>query len=639
MEFFGKATTSKETTAEATAREKLELVVTELSMDKQTDSDYDEEGYINNRLQDKGMLVVGDIVTVDGWQFTIDRSVPKIGERIGKGEQNEQIEINMSVIPNKDYSKATVTIEITYEKEIKSIVFNGEELTIPSKQDGKYTVTAEVSENGNYTVVVKDKEDKFNYKNIQVTQLTEDMDIWNKEDMETFRNKVNEGRTFEGKKIHVKDDIDLENSQWMSIGTETTSFKGEFNGENHTINGLYINKQEENLGLFKANEGTIKNITVKGEITGNGQNIAGICAKNYGVIENATNYANITNQTTNGIKAAGIVGVLTGNKKATVSNCNNYGEINATEHAGGIVGHAEAEGYKIDSCHNYGKIITQGKAGGIVGSTKVQGTIENCTNESEVTTTSKSGSGGILGVYYNGTKAMTIHNCINRGKIQGEVWAVGGIVGDAVIINISECENEGEIFSKRGNVGGILGSMGVDDTQTYTSQIDKCINSGYVHATGNGGNPVCGGIMGSIQVGESVVISNCYNTGEIASTAYEAGSIYHGVGGILGVCYNNATATTTKSKATISNSYNRGNIKNSYSSSNAGQIIGKDDCGNRNITKCYYLNTVQGSNINGGIALGAVTLKGYANTLGTAFTADTENINEGYPILKWQIGE
>ncbi len=549
MEFFGKATTSKETTAEATAREKLELVLTELSMDKQTDSDYDEEGYINNRVQDRGMLVVGDIVTVDGWQFTIDRSVPKIGERIGKGEQNEQIEINMSVIPNKDYSKATVTIEITYEKEIKSILFNGEELTIPSKQDGKYTVTAQVSENGNYTVVVKDKEDKFNYKNIQVTQLTEDMDIWNKEDMETFRNKVNEGRTFEGKKIHVKADIDLENSQWMSIGTETTIFKGEFDGENHTINGLYINKQEENLGLFKANEGTIKNITVKGEITGNGQNIAGICAKNYGVIENATNYANITNQTTNGIKAAGIVGVLTGNKKATVINCNNYGEINTTEHAGGIVGHAEAEGYIIDSCHNYGKVITQGKA------------------------------------------------------------------------------------------GGILGSMGVDDTQTYTSQIDKCINSGYVHAKGNGGNPVCGGIMGSIQVGESIVISNCYNTGEIASTAYEAGSIYHGVGGILGVCYNNATATTTKSKATISNSYNRGNIKNSYSSNNAGQIIGKDDCGNRNITKCYYLNTVQGSNTNGGIALGAVTLKGYANTLGTAFTADTENINEGYPILKWQIGE
>lgn len=522
MGFFGKATTSKEATQEAAAREKLEIALTELGMDKRTDPAYDEKGYINERLTNQGMLVVGDIVTVDGWQFTIDRTVPKIGERIGKGEQNEQIGINRSVTPNEDFSKATVTIEITYEKEIGSIVFNGEELTIPTKQEGKYTVTAEVSNNGNYTVVVKDKEDKFNYKNIQVTELTEDMDIWNKADMENFRNRVNEGRTFEGKNVRVKDEIDLEKSEWTPIGTGSIKFKGEFDGENHTINGLYINKKEGNLGLFKENEGIIKNITVKGEVTGSGTNVAGICAINYGTIENVTNYAEITNETTNGTATAGITGLLAGNNKATLTNCNNYGKINSSySHVGGLAGSCISEGFLIDSCHNYVNITAEGWSGGIIGSTQKHGTIRNCTNESEMVKVTGNFVGGILGVYFSGTETLTIQNCINKGKIETDAWTAAGIV--AVVdtrVNISECRNEKEIFGKIGNNGGIVGYIGVNDSKVYTSTIDKCVNKGYVHGDGGSGQPSCGGILGTIQCGECVTINNSYNTGEIASTNY-----------------------------------------------------------------------------------------------------------------------
>ena len=31
--------------------------------------------------------------------------------------------------------------------------------------------------------------------------------------------------------------------------------------------------------------------------------------------------------------------------------------------------------------------------------------------------------------------------------------------------------------------------------------------------------------------------------------------------------------------------------------------------------------------------------KAFAENLGTAFTQDTGNINNGYPILKWQVGK
>lgn len=71
---------------EAQAREKLELVLLDLQADKVTDKTYNQTGYINAKITQKGMSVNGNIVMVDGWQFEIDRSVPQIGRNLGKGE-------------------------------------------------------------------------------------------------------------------------------------------------------------------------------------------------------------------------------------------------------------------------------------------------------------------------------------------------------------------------------------------------------------------------------------------------------------------------------------------------------------------------------------------------------------------------
>ena len=51
----------------------------------------------------------------------------------------------------------------------------------------------------------------------------------------------------------------------------------------------------------------------------------------------------------------------------------------------------------------------------------------------------------------------------------------------------------------------------------------------------------------------------------------------------------------------------------------------------------YYWNgsTPNATSIQGRIE--ANILKGYANNLGSAFESDTTGINNGYPILKWQL--
>ena len=626
---------------EGSAREKLELALMDLRIDKETKNEYNENEYIDNYLSSKQMVVNENIVLVDGWQFEIDRNKLKIIMNLGQGEESDDIYLVANVIDAADFTKATLKIEITYEGEIDSIQINGQNETIPTKQDGKYVLEKEILENENFTIYVKDKDNNYKVEKVNVESISEDTNISSKEEINEFRNRVNAGATYEGKVITLTSSIDLEGSEeneWIPIGNAQKPFKGTFDGQNNTINNVYINEDTGNQALFGCNKGIIKNVTVKGEITGNGYYIAGICATNSGNIENCINYIKVTNKSTQYNQSGGIVARIEGNN-STIKNCTNYGEVNSKcNHVGGIVGHSASEGFVIDLCNNYGKVTGTGNTGGIIGAANVSGTIKNCVNDKEVTSSSKGCVGGILGLYSNATTEIEVKNCKNKGKIYAETSAVGGILGNSETkANIEKCINEGEISAGNGNCGGIVGNIGKDDVQIYTSNINQCANKGYIHATGNSGGPSCGGIIGLVQAGDSVIISHSYNTKEINATSYTSGYVSHGVGGIVGSVYNNATATTTKSKATISNSYNIGDIKNSYSSSYAGQIIGRDQNSNASVTNCYYLSTAKGTNTYGGTSTQSATLKTYATKLGSSiWTTDEKIENLGYPIFEWE---
>ena len=88
---FNTASRAGEKYEQATAREKLEALLIELQADKITKPEvYDENEYINNKLKENNMTVNGELVTVDGWQFQIDRSVPKIIASLEKDENIAQ---------------------------------------------------------------------------------------------------------------------------------------------------------------------------------------------------------------------------------------------------------------------------------------------------------------------------------------------------------------------------------------------------------------------------------------------------------------------------------------------------------------------------------------------------------------------
>ena len=119
---------------EAGAREKLEAVLLELQADKITKLEYNEKDYIDNKLKENNMQVAGDIAIVDGWQFELDRSVPQIGQSLGKETEIEKVTRGKAKFVYDTETQNVAKVEVTIEID-ESVNMNG------------YTVQYNIGEN------------------------------------------------------------------------------------------------------------------------------------------------------------------------------------------------------------------------------------------------------------------------------------------------------------------------------------------------------------------------------------------------------------------------------------------------------------------------------------------------------------
>ncbi len=91
------------------------------------------------------------------------------------------------------------------------------------------------------------------------------------EDLIMLSSNVRNGQTYEGCLIQLENDIDMSDKVFSPIGTQTTPFKGIFDGQNHIISNLrFVGcnvKYRQNLydiGMFGYTENaTIKNLTIR----------------------------------------------------------------------------------------------------------------------------------------------------------------------------------------------------------------------------------------------------------------------------------------------------------------------------------------------------------------------------------------
>jgi hypothetical protein len=65
--------------------------------------------------------------------------------------------------------------------------------------------------------------------------------IDNKTDFDNFAASVNDGDDYTGVTVTLNADINLNNEDWIPIGTPQRSFKGTFDGQNHKVSNLRVN--------------------------------------------------------------------------------------------------------------------------------------------------------------------------------------------------------------------------------------------------------------------------------------------------------------------------------------------------------------------------------------------------------------
>ncbi len=343
-----------------------------------------------------------------------------------------------------------------------------------------------------------------------------------------------------------------------------STFAGTFNGNNHTISHLYINRTS-NIGLFgfvsrSATGGFIKDLYMTGcNITGNyytgtliGRGTAS--TKGYMTISNVHVYGNILNKGSHS-SGEGVGGCVGGCTKLVFTSCSanvdivHLTNVTLNHDIGGFAGSAGAD---FTSCYAMGNIIASFDGadrtfsfGGFVGTIgQADGdVITSCyasgTLTIDVTTTGNVGVGGFYGRC--STSASTTLKCVATGNVSfistmatGALIDVGGFVGGSSM-NINQCRATGIVENKAGanvSAGGFAGNL----SGSGLSGPEDCYATGAVCPSGiNDATAAIGGFNG--KSGTTQAIVRCYSKGSVYPLATNGGG-FTGTAGINAVFTN-----------------------------------------------------------------------------------------------------
>ena len=468
--------------------------------------------------------------------------------------------------------------------------------------------------------------------------------IKNAEDMFWFQQYVNEQGHYDAK-AKLAADIDISGLDWQGLGENVNhyniaiqgykgdkAFSGEIDGQGHALTVSFTGSPLVNLLT-----GTVKNLTIKGKSE------AGTAFVRYllynGRIENCVNYASVSGMVNNSQSSNGAVGAFAAAackgpkllyRTTGIVNCENHGDVQTTgSNAGGILGVVVnsfqgnftagtlgSSDYKVyasievTGCKNYGAVSaanSNAAAGGIVGICSMADEngvpLADCENHGAVSAPAGGAAAGILA--RQNSEQQTISRCLNTGTITGMSYAAG-ITG----------ESKGE-----------------------PTLIESCANTGKI--TGR----YAGGIV-AVSFGE---ITDCYNTGDVTG---------HTAGGIA-ASHSPWQFPNTHNYAVgkVSNCYTTGKVTGSSDNATIGAAVGKLHTGNivsleQTTYRDFQVYALEGTcaqlvgqkseNAKDATAFKtAAELKSDAmlTTLGDAFKKDAGNINNGYPVLVWQVSE
>ncbi|ACF14322.1 filamentous haemagglutinin family outer membrane protein [Chloroherpeton thalassium ATCC 35110] len=404
---------------------------------------------------------------------------------------------------------------------------------------------------------------------------------------------------------------------WVPIGNSTTKFTGSYDGDNHTIDGVYINRvsySDKYMGLFGYIDGaTVENLGLTNvDITG--YDYVG------GLIASAESSSLTNDYVTGSVAGRRIFGGLLGEcDNCILSDCYVTCSVNGTgDVVGGLSGYVNGAS-EISGCYSTGSVTGTSSIGGLIGSFGYSSTMTDCYATGNVTGSS---------AYVGGLAGFVIDNC-----------------------SISSCYATGEVTGKS-YTGGFVGH------NNSSSHISNCYSTGNVSATGER----VGGFVGN---NNTSTISNSYSAGSVTNTAQYTGGLVGYCNGEVSYSYClGRVSGTTRVGSLVGYNYRSSSISNAFWNSDTASVDGLsgigDDAGTTTNTSgkstedlkigCTFLaagwdfkdETANGSDdnwtINGTDNSGypALSFQGYSNSI-PAICATAPTVGDGSQGSPYEI--
>lgn len=405
--------------------------------------------------------------------------VDNVVEATGITLDRESLDIQVGDAPVT--LNAMIAPEGSTQRILKWEVIDAEPAGCVAVENGIVTAVAEGKAKIKVTIQGTNYSDECNVTVLPVTpesgySIGEDGSWWiyNLDGLKAFRTQISTNPSINAKLVK---DIDLGTDNWTPIGSESSPYKGKFDGNGKKISNLNIKITEKEgtyQGLFSSlDEATVQNLGIESGSIDAAQYIGSIAGsmKNNSVIINCYNKALVTGHgdaSNTMAMAGGIVGYC---ENSQIIACYNEGEIGKSSvtatvnncDMGGIVGHIKGNSYII-ATYNRGSITQNGgpRQGGIAGkldaATKLYGVYNSGL-------TVKSNSWGIAGGGSHSDIATSLNAVYWVNDIEGSKASSGcKISGETSISVTSLVMNSTDVIKAMNDA---IQSSGIQAAQSY----------------------------------------------------------------------------------------------------------------------------------------------------------------------------
>ncbi|MGM9683711.1 MAG: hypothetical protein ACI3XQ_08950, partial [Eubacteriales bacterium] len=273
--------------------------------------------------------------------------------------------------------------------------------------------------------------------------------IYTAEDLMAFAAKRLTFSNYKDARVILCADIDLNPGWDASSGLRPTNvltymfeFDGIFDGQGHTISGLYYEGNPQNNMTYacfinKLVNATIKDLKIENSIISTKSNYAGLFGTAQGNVTIENVFADIT--VSSAKYAGGILTQINADSTATFNNVVFAGSVSSSSFAGGILGWDNGQTVSMTNCANYGSVnVTADTCGGLIGQVSGNATLTNCFVSGTIT---QGNSKNAIFTYASEPKALSLADCYYDSSL-ASLSPVSGTTGSSYTVTYGDNSSE-----------------------------------------------------------------------------------------------------------------------------------------------------------------------------------------------------